>query len=131
MKQLFVKVFLVSILASSLFADEYIGTYYAKLAKVDHYNSHGTRLSKVASIIRQDRFNFHVRGIRQKEDTYDPFFMFKENRATLERMLQRGYISSSASRSIINGTPIIKVKVFRQHINVEIIEDNIPISSVN
>ncbi|NPA50899.1 MAG: hypothetical protein GXO02_04645 [Epsilonproteobacteria bacterium] len=55
----------------------YIGTYYARLGVWDHFNSRGERLTDAAAIIRQDRFNYHIRGI-DLEDTWDPFSYIKE-----------------------------------------------------
>jgi len=112
--------FLLSVVAVCANA-EYIGSYYAKLGVADHFNSHGKRLKKVAAIIRQDRFNYHIRGIRQPGDTGDFFFDSKRNREVMERMIRNGYISPSARREIIYGTPLIKVDIYRDHVNVKII----------
>lgn len=106
----------------TIFANaEYLGTYYARLGVSDHFNSHGSRLWNTAAIIRQDRFNYHVRGIQDLDDTGDYFFDNKENRDKLEAMLRRGYISRAARRAILNGTPTIRVKIYRDHIIVKII----------
>ncbi len=99
----------------------YIGTYYAKLADVDHYNSRGVRLHSVAAIIRQDRFNYHIRRIRQSADTWDSIFSNKRNRARLERMIKNGSVSWSAKQDILYGNPIIKVDIYDYSINVRII----------
>ena len=100
---------------------EYLGTYYAKLSVRDHFNSSGHRLSHVYSIIRQDRYNYHIKGIRQFGDTGDNYFDSKENRATMERMLRKGSISLSARRAIVNGAPLIRVEIYRDHINVKVV----------
>ena len=102
---------------------EYIGSYTARLAKVDHYNSHGTRLYNAAAIIRQDRFNYHIRNIAQKGDTWDPFFSKKYNREILQKMLSNGTASESALRKIIYGTPLIRVEIYNDHINVKVLEE--------
>ena len=116
------KLALFAIMAMSSFASaKYIGTYYAKLGVSDHFNSHGTRLTKAAAIIRQDRYNFHIRHIRDGADTWDPFFDSKRNRDLLERMLSRGNASRSALNAIVNGTPYIKVSVYDDHINVKVL----------
>jgi len=114
---------------SSLASAKYIGTYYARLGTADHFNSHGTRLTKAAEIIRQDRYNYHIRGIRDAEDEWDPFFDSKKNRDILERMLKRGNSRSSALNAIVNGTPLIKVKVYTDHIDVRVIKHK-PKSSI-
>ena len=99
----------------------YIDTYYAKLADIDHYNSRGVRLHSVAAIIRQDRFNYHIRGIRQRADTWDPLFARKVNRARLESMIRNGSISWSARQSILYGNPVIKVDIYDNKVNVRVI----------
>ncbi len=102
-------------------SSEKIATYYARLAEADHYNSSGIRLSDAAAIIRQDRYNYHIRHIRQREDTWDPFFRKKYNRDALERMLRNGTASPSALRAILYGHPLIKVDIYTDHINVKVI----------
>ncbi len=130
MKSLIGKLLIIASLSTLGMADEFIGTYYARLGYADHYNSRGMRLYSVAAIIRQDRFNFHIRHIRDPEDTYDPYFDSKENRATMERMLRRGYISRSARRAIIDGNPIIKVDIYRRHLNIHLVREDEPISVI-
>jgi len=116
------KFLVLATIFSSLVSAKYIGTYYAKLGTSDHFNSHGTRLTKAAEIIRQDRYNYHIRGIRDAADEWDPFFASKRNRDILERMLKKGSSSGSALSAIVNGTPLIKVKVYNDHINVTVIK---------
>ena len=117
------KKFLVLVtIFSSLISAKYIGTYYAKLGVADHFNSHGKRLTKAASIIRQDRYNYHIRGIKDALDTWDPFFDKKRNRDILENMLRKGNATSKALNSIVNSTPLIKVDVYDDHINVTVLK---------
>jgi len=115
---------------SSLVSAKYIGTYFAKLGVQDHFNSNGKRLKKASAIIRQDRYNYHIRGIKDTLDTWDPFFDSKKNRDILESMLQKGNATSSALDAIVNGTPFIKVKVYDDHINVTVIKESAT-SSIN
>ena len=115
-----IKIFSLAMFLGGFANAEYLGTYYAKLSTTDHFNSSGHRLTHVYSIIRQDRYNYHIRGIRQFGDTGDNYFYSKENRATMERMLRRGSISASARRAIVNGTPLIRVEIYRDHINVRV-----------
>jgi hypothetical protein len=109
----------VSVAATSLSA-ELLDVYYARLSYRDHYNSRGMKLNSVAAIIRQDRANYHKFYIRDEEDTTDGFFATKYNRARLERMLRRGYISRDARNAILYGNPLILVRVFSNYINVEL-----------
>lgn len=106
--------------ANSAQADELLETYVAKLGSADHFNSKGKRLTNVAAIIRQDRANFHKFGVMDEQDEWDSFFASKSNRALLESMLNRGFIAQDTKRAIINGTPVIVVKVYAHHIEVAV-----------
>jgi hypothetical protein len=109
------------------FADYLKETYVARLSYQDHFNSRGMRLETAAGIIRQDRANFHRYHRRDSSDTWDRFFSNKHNRATMERFLERGYISPSARRSIVYGNPLIRVKIFgagnHDYVKVNIISE--------
>jgi len=107
------------------FADELMESYTAKLSYKDHHNSGGSRLTKVAGIIRQDRANFHKFHRRDSADTWDRFFSSKSNRATMERMIRRGSISGSARNTIIYGTPTIKVRIYNGYGNGDYVKINI------
>ena len=85
--------------------------YFARISAKDHYNKRGNKLTKVADILQQDRANFWKYNIRDSEDTADNYFFTKENRFKIRRMLQNGYISGDTAYQIINGTPLIKVKI--------------------
>jgi hypothetical protein len=104
-----------------LISARYIDSYQARLGEVDHFNSSGHRLNSAAAIIRQDRYNFLVRNISQNGDTWDEVFHNKARRSRMERMLNNGFISNSARRRIVNGTPLIKVDIFSDHINVKVL----------
>jgi len=116
------KILILAMIFGSFASARYIGTYYAKLGVLDHFNSSGKRLFKASAIIRQDRYNFHIRHIRDPADTWDAFFNSKRNRSVLESMLRRGSANRYAINAIVNGTPLIKVKVYDDHINVRIIK---------
>jgi hypothetical protein len=102
-------------------SDGIIESYTARLSAADHYNSNGVRLRSAAAIIRQDRANFFVYGIRDQEDQDDAFFSSKANRAILERLLEHGSTTAGAEQAIVNGTPLIQVDIYRNFINVTII----------
>jgi DnaJ-domain-containing protein 1 len=93
--------------------DEPIASYAAHLSEQDHFSSRGERLRSAAAIIRQDRANFHKFGRRDPRDESDPFFSSASNRDALEQMLSRGRIDKSLSRAIIDGTPSVRVEIFR------------------
>jgi Bacterial SH3 domain len=90
-----------------------IESYVARLSERDHFNSEGQRLASAAAIIRQDRANFHRFGRRDPEDQGDGFFADEGNRQILETILERGNATQSVLSRIINGTPLIKVDIYR------------------
>ncbi|HHI82467.1 MAG TPA: hypothetical protein ENJ99_04875, partial [Rhizobiales bacterium] len=104
--------FTISPNVSGAEAGELLEVYRARLGTDDHFNSRGQRLDNAAAIIRQDRANFHRFGIRDDEDQGDSYFASKANRARLERMLRRGRATRSVLRQIVNGTPMIRVRIY-------------------
>jgi len=108
-------------------AAELVDQYVALLSERDHFNSKGKRLTSAAAIIRQDRANYHKFGVRDRGDSGDSFFADAENRALLEEMLERGTSTKSAINSVVNGTPVILVQIYRSDsgrpfINVSVME---------
>ncbi|WP_379069538.1 hypothetical protein ACHMW4_03585 [Mesorhizobium sp. UC22_110] len=123
MKSLFLSVgLLLAVPPSAAFAQQ-IESYVARLSAADHFNSNGERLTSVAAIIRQDRANLYVYGKGDPEDETDSFFSDKGNRAKLENMLNRGTASKASRQAIVNGTPMIRVKVHPDFIDVEVYQD--------
>ena len=94
-------------------AQELVESYRAFLSERDHFNSNGQRLTSAAAIIRQDRANFHRFGIRDPNDESDAFFADTDNRASLERMLERGHSTPGTISRIVNGTTLIRVDIYR------------------
>jgi hypothetical protein len=94
-------------------AQQLIGSYVALLSEADHFNSSGQRLTSAAAIIRQDRANFHRFGIKDPQDEGDTFFADEGNRAALEQMLERGRAEPGVIARIVNGTPLIRVDIYR------------------
>jgi hypothetical protein len=102
---------------------EFIESYTARLSARDHYNTSGERLQSAAEIIRQDRANFYVYGLRDSEDEPDSYFSSKRNRARLEELLENGRTTPDAIDRIVNGTPLIRVDIYSTGISVTIISD--------
>jgi len=102
---------------------QYIESYTARLSPRDHYNSSGERLRSAAAIIRQDRANYYVYGLRDSEDEPDSFFSIKRNRARLEELLENGRTTPDAIYRVVNGTPLIRVDIYATGIIVTIISD--------
>ena len=115
----------------SAYADEYLCSYTARISPVDKYNSSGSSLTQhgysntvVASILRQDRANFYLFNKADVEDERDCAFQSKDNRAIMQRFLSNGSIPQYAKKIIIDETPLIQVKVYRHHIDVDILQNN-------
>ena len=102
-------------------AQELLDSYIARIGPNDHFNSKGVRLRNAAAIIRQDRANVHKFGKADGEDELDSYFNSKANRARMERMLRNGGGSKSAIRKIINGSPLIRVKIYRNSVKVTVL----------
>jgi len=102
-----------AIIATPVRAQVLVESYTAFLSEADHFNSNGQRLTSAAAIIRQDRANFHRFGRGDPGDEGDRFFASIDNRAAMERMLERGRASPGAIDAIVNRTPLIRVDIYR------------------
>ncbi len=101
----------------------FVESYTARLSSRDHFNSNGERLRAAAAIVRQDRANFYVYGLRDEEDEPDSFFSAKSNRARLEQLLDNGQTTREAVNRVVNGTPLIRVDIYGGGITVTIVSD--------
>jgi hypothetical protein len=102
-------------------ADQLMDTYIARLSLADHFNSSGKLITTVPGIIRQDRANYHKFGVRDREDQNDSVFGIERNRDLMESKLASGHCSASAKHSIIYGTPLIVVKIYRHHVDITVL----------
>jgi hypothetical protein len=105
--------FVAAAVATPVRAQTLVESYTAFLSEADHFNSNGQRLTSAAAIIRQDRANFHRFGRGDPGDEGDRFFASIDNRAALERMLERGRASQAAIDAIVNRTPLVRVNIYR------------------
>jgi hypothetical protein len=105
--------FAAAVAATPARAQVLVESYTAFLSEADHFNSNGQRLTSAAAIIRQDRANFHRFGRGDPGDEGDRFFASIDNRAAMERMLERGSASPAAISAIVNRTPLIRVDIYR------------------
>jgi hypothetical protein len=94
-----------------------------RLRPRDHFNSNGERLQSASEIIRQDRANYYVYGLRDSEDEPDSYFGSVSNRARLEELLGNGRTTPDAIKRIVNGTPLIRVNIYESEIIVTIMSD--------
>ncbi len=114
---------LASILgATAAAADEYLGSYVARIGGQDHRASDGYPLDTAAQMVRQDRANWHKFGNSDSDDEDDPWFTTNAKRARFEQLLGRsGAMSQGTRRAIVNGRPLIEVEVYRNSVRVRII----------
>ena len=96
---------------------KFIVQYSAKVAKADHYRN-GKRLKTVADIIAQERYNYHIKKIRQKGDEYEPYFKQKKNRKRIKNLIKNSKIDSKTKKAVIYGNPVIGVKVYTDYLEI-------------
>jgi hypothetical protein len=107
--------------ATAASADQYLGSYQARISSQDHYASDGYALDTAAQMVRQDRANVHKYGRWDSEDQDDPWFGSADSRARLERMLNNGGMGGAVRNAIANGEPLVQVDVYRNSVVVTIV----------
>ncbi len=100
-------------LGLSAMADTRVCSYVARLSERDHSASDGFRLKDAASIIRQDRANFHKFNRPDEEDESDNFFSSVRNREDLENLVKRRQLPAAVSAAIVRGTPLVQIEVIQ------------------
>ena len=101
-------------------ADQFLGSYTARISPQDHHASDGYALDTAAQMVRQDRANWHKFGRGDAEDQDDPWFTSQSARARLERMAGAG-MDGATRNAIAKGTPVIQVDVYRNSVRITII----------
>ncbi len=96
--------------------------YKARLSAGDHVDASGRKLSGVAKILLQDRMNVHVHDKGDPEDEGESYFADKQNRRRLCRRVRASKIDVKTRDAIEKGTPLVRVRVFQGHIEVELLE---------
>jgi len=104
---------------NGLLAAQYIGSYTARISQQDHYSSRGLPLTEAAEILQQDRANYYRFGRADSEDTGAGYFASRRHRASFGRMLRHGSISRELSREIRYGSPLVRVNIYRYHIEIQ------------
>jgi hypothetical protein len=103
-------------------ADQYLGSYVARISDQDHHASDGYALDTAAQMVRQDRANWHKFGYGDAEDQDDPWFGSTDARARLERMLGKsGAMTGAVRNAIANGEPVVQIDVYRNSVVVTIV----------
>lgn len=115
---------MVAMLAGTARADEFLGSYVARISDNDHQASDGYSLDTAAQMVRQDRANWHKFGSGDAEDENDRWFASAEARARFEKMLNKsGAMSGATRKAIVNGEPVVEVEVYRQSVKVRVVGD--------
>ncbi|MDO4896503.1 MAG: hypothetical protein Q3971_03985 [Moraxella sp.] len=121
------KALLLSVLLVSGFAHaKYLCSYETYISQNNTVNSEGKSLARgntkasAAAIIQQDRADFYQdwRDSADENDDADCYFNKKTNRMKIPAMLNRGSISASTIRQIVQGNVWISVDVYSTHIDV-------------
>ncbi len=103
-------------------ADQFLGSYEARISDTDHHASDGYPLDTAAQMVRQDRANWHKFGRGDAEDEDDPWFGSTAARARFEKMLGKSGAMNGATRNAIaNGEPVVRVDVYANSVRVTIL----------
>jgi hypothetical protein len=89
-----------------------VETYTAYISVNDLTSSSGARLGDAASIIRQDRANFHRFGLGDASDETDPLFADSDTRARIPAMINNaGGIHRDVTEWIMRGNVQVYINI--------------------
>ncbi|MBC7282292.1 hypothetical protein [Hoeflea sp.] len=92
--------------------------YCTRISQNDKFASDGYQLSDAASILRQDRANFHKFGMADDEDQGDNTFSSTQARARIPALVDNGDSDQGILNSIVNRTPFVCVEIYRNYMYV-------------
>ncbi|MCB1209268.1 MAG: hypothetical protein KDK97_08075 [Verrucomicrobiales bacterium] len=98
-------------------------SYLARLSARDHQNSSGEQLKTVVDILRQDRANKQRGTTADGEDEGCSLFTSAESRAQMPAMRAVVKGGATATARILNGTPLVRVTVSGEELQVEVIDE--------
>ncbi|WAP69504.1 hypothetical protein [Jiella pelagia] len=104
--------------ASPAAAQGIVDEYCARISDHDKVASDGFQLSDAASILRQDRANYHKFNDSDNEDAGDRTFRSAGARARIPALLDNGQTEQSTVREIVRGNPYVCVEVYPKYIYV-------------
>ena len=93
---------------------ELVGEYKAFLQGPDHTDQSGTRLTEAWQVLREDRANFHDRGVTQTGDESDPLFADAANRDRIEEMVAAGNVTDGMARKIVERDVLVRVQLYER-----------------
>lgn len=106
------------LLATPASAQSVVDDYCTRISENDKVASDGYQLSDAASILRQDRANFHKFGLADDEDEGDNSFASTQARARIPALLDNGDSDQGILNSIVNRTPFVCVEIYRNYMYV-------------
>ncbi len=104
--------------ASGASAQNVTDSYCTQISDNDKFASDGFKLTDAASIIRQDRANYHKFKMRDQHDEGDRTFRTAEARSRIPGLLDNGGTDPSVFRAIVRSNPYICVDVYRNSMEV-------------
>ena len=93
---------------------EMVGEYKAFLYGPDHTDSSGNRLTEAWQVLREDRANFHARGVTQADDQTDPLFADPANRERIEEMAANGNLTEGMASKIVDRNVLVRVQLYER-----------------
>lgn len=93
---------------------EMVGEYKAFLYGPDHTDSSGNRLTEAWQVLREDRANFHARGVTQADDQTDPLFADPANRERIEEMAANGNLTEGMASKIVDRNILVRVQLYER-----------------
>lgn len=91
-----------------------VGEYKAFLFGPDHTDSSGNKLTEAWQVLREDRANFHARGVKQDADQTDPLFGDPANRDKIEEMVANGNLTDRMARKIVDGNVLVRAQLYER-----------------
>ena len=99
-------------------AQSIVDAYCTQISENDKFASDGYRLTDAASILRQDRANFHRYGFRDQGDEGDATFGSVRARERIPALLDNGNTDEFTLRTIVRGAPYVCVEIYPSYIYV-------------
>jgi len=93
-------------------------SYCTRISQNDKFASDGFHLTDAASILRQDRANWHRFGNADAEDQGDNTFSSVSARARIPALLTNGSSNQSTYNRIVNGNPYVCVEIYSNYMYV-------------
>ncbi|MEL7730853.1 hypothetical protein AAG612_15090 [Citromicrobium bathyomarinum] len=93
---------------------EMVGEYKAFLYGPDHTDPSGNRLTEAWQVLREDRANFHARGVTQADDQTDPLFADPANRERIEEMAANGNLTEGMASKIVDRNVLVRVQLYER-----------------